>query len=218
MQKFDYIIIGAIASPRILLASGIGDKNELKAPGIVCRQHLPGVEEHLQDHVDSMVTVRSPQSLSIGVSFYALPQLLAAPFKYLLQRMGWWTSNYTEAGGFARTRFAEQADPGSVDADPDIQFHFTPIYRSHRGRRFEFGHGYSLFTCVLRPPGHRELAARSRLSNEISYPGSNNRQRDWLYLHQTGLPPLVTLSDSGGYRRETRSFGPPGNPPSAPPG
>ncbi len=142
---------GAIASPRILLASGIGDKNELKALGIVCRQHLPGVGENLQDHVDSMVTVRSPQSLSIGVSIYAIPQLLAAPFKYLLQRMGWWTTNYTEAGGFARTRFAEQAVPGSVDADPDIQFHFTPIYRSHRGRRFEFGHGYSLFTCVLRP-------------------------------------------------------------------
>ena len=142
---------GAIASPRILLASGIGDKDELKALAIVCRQHLPGVGENLQDHVDSMVTVRSPRSLSIGVSFHSIPQVLAAPFKYLTQRMGWWTTNYTEAGGFAKTRFAEQADPGSVDADPDIQFHFTPIYRSHRGRRFEFGHGYSLFTCVLRP-------------------------------------------------------------------
>ncbi|MCB1638603.1 MAG: choline dehydrogenase, partial [Thiothrix sp.] len=55
----------------------------------------------------------------------------------------WWTTNYVEAGGFARTPLA--------GADPDVQFHFTPIYRSHRGRRFEFGHGYSVFTCVLRP-------------------------------------------------------------------
>jgi choline dehydrogenase-like flavoprotein len=58
--------------------------------------------------------------------------------------MGWWTTNYVEAGGFARTKFAK-------GSQPDIQFHFTPIYRSHRGRKFEFGHGYSLFTCLLRP-------------------------------------------------------------------
>lgn len=58
--------------------------------------------------------------------------------------MGWWTSNFVEAGGFAYTKL------GSPEY-PDVQFHFTPIYRSHRGRRFEFGHGYSLFTCLLRP-------------------------------------------------------------------
>ena len=51
-----------------------------------------------------------------------------------------------EAGGFAKTKFAE-----ATGDDPDIQFHFTPLFRSHRGRKFEFGHGYSLFTCVLRP-------------------------------------------------------------------
>jgi choline dehydrogenase-like flavoprotein len=58
--------------------------------------------------------------------------------------MGWWTTNYVEAGGFAATDF------GTTNY-PDVQFHFTPIYRSHRGRKFEFGHGYSLFTCLLRP-------------------------------------------------------------------
>jgi choline dehydrogenase-like flavoprotein len=58
--------------------------------------------------------------------------------------MGWWTTNFIEAGGFAATDF------GTTNY-PDVQFHFTPIYRSHRGRKFEFGHGYSLFTCLLRP-------------------------------------------------------------------
>ena len=33
---------------------------------------------------------------------------------------------------------------------PDIQFHFMPGYRSHRGRLVEYGHGYALQTCVLR--------------------------------------------------------------------
>jgi choline dehydrogenase-like flavoprotein len=150
-QREVILSAGAIASPRLLLASGIGDKNDLKSLGIVCRQHIPGVGRNLQDHIDGMVTVRSQSAKSVGVSPGSLPQLIASPFKYLWYRMGWWTTNYTEAGGFAKTRFALTAEPGSIDADPDIQFHFTPIYRSHRGKRFEFGHGYSVFTCVLRP-------------------------------------------------------------------
>ncbi len=142
---------GAIASPRVLLASGIGGREELEKLGLVCRVDLPGVGENLQDHIDSMVTVRSSQPASIGISMASLPEALSSPFKYWLSRMGWWTTNYVEAGGFAKTKYAEQAESGSREADPDVQFHFTPIFRSHRGKKFEFGHGYSLFTCVLRP-------------------------------------------------------------------
>ena len=54
-----------------------------------------------------------------------------------------------EAGGFARTPLAE--------AVPDVQFHFVPGYRSHRGRLFEWGHGYAVHTCVLRPKSIGEL-------------------------------------------------------------
>ena len=143
---------GTIVSPRILLASGIGDREQLKELGIECRQHVPGVGENLQDHIDSMVTVRSAKPETIGVSAATLiPHVFPAPLKYFFSRKGWWTTNYVEAGGFAKTRLAEAAEPGSADADADIQFHFTPLYRSHRGKKFEFGHGYSVFTCVLRP-------------------------------------------------------------------
>jgi len=136
---------GAIESPRILLSSGVGDREELKKVGVTCQHNVPGVGENLQDHLDTMVTVRSNKSESIGVSWRSLlPQVFTSPFNYLFRRMGWWTSNFVEAGGFADTKL------GSPDY-PDVQFHFTPIYRSHRGRRFEFGHGYSLFTCLLRP-------------------------------------------------------------------
>lgn len=143
---------GTIASPRILLASGIGNQAELQALGIECKQHVPGVGENLQDHVDSMVTVRSPKAVSIGISWATLlPHILPAPFQYWLKRKGWWTTNYVEAGGFAKTKYADSAPAASAEADPDLQFHFTPIFRSYRGRRLEMGHGYSLFTCVLRP-------------------------------------------------------------------
>ncbi|MGY8870972.1 MAG: GMC family oxidoreductase [Pseudomonadales bacterium] len=143
---------GTILSPRILLASGIGDKAALNELGIECKLHLPGVGENLQDHVDSMVTVRSSKSQTIGISLGTLlPHIIPAPFKYWLARKGWWTTNYVEAGGFAKTKLADAAEPDSADADPDVQFHFTPLFRSHRGKKFELGHGYSVFTCVLRP-------------------------------------------------------------------
>jgi choline dehydrogenase-like flavoprotein len=134
---------GAIASPRLLLASGIGDAAELESLGIDVRHHLPGVGKNLQDHVDCMITVRSASAKTHGVSWKSLPAVLASPFKYLSARKGLLTTNFSEAGGFARTLYANQ--------EPDIQFHFFPNFRSHRGRFFEFGHGYALHTCVLRP-------------------------------------------------------------------
>ena len=139
------ISAGAIDSPRLLLASGIGDKKELESIGIECKNNLTGVGKNLQDHLDCMVTVRSDNKESIGISWKSLiPNVLTAPFNYYFNKMGWWTTNYVEAGGFAKTKESD-------GKNPDIQFHFTPIFRSHRGKKFEFGHGYSIFTCLLKP-------------------------------------------------------------------
>ena len=146
---------GAIESPRILLSSGIGNKKELEKEGITCHLNVPGVGENLQDHLDTTVTVRSNKAESIGVSWRSfLPQVITSPFNFLFRRMGWWTSNFVEAGGFAATKLG-------APEYPDVQFHFTPIYRSHRGRKFEFGHGYSLFTCLLRPHSKGSVKLKS---------------------------------------------------------
>jgi len=146
---------GAIESPRILLSSGIGSKEELEKVGITCTHNIPGVGENLQDHLDTMVTVRSKKAESIGVSWSSLlPQVLSSPFNFFFRRMGWWTSNFVEAGGFAATKLG-------TPEYPDVQFHFTPIYRSHRGRKFEFGHGYTLFTCLLRPHSKGSVKLKS---------------------------------------------------------
>lgn len=149
---------GSLGSAHLLLKSGIGPKAELEAAGVACRVNLAGVGKNLQDHVDGLVTVRSKSPLSLGFSLGSLPKVLVSPFKYLAQKMGWLTTNYVEAGGFARTPLAE--------ALPDVQMHFVPGYRSHRGRLFEWGHGYAIHTCVLRPKSIGEVrlgAGRSLL-------------------------------------------------------
>lgn len=134
---------GSIGSPHILLKSGIGPAAELEAAGIPLVHPLPGVGKNLQDHLDGLVTVRSGNPLTLGFSLAAWKPILTSPFNYLFRRKGWLTTNYVEAGGFAATKLSSD--------EPDIQFHFVPGYRSHRGRLFEWGHGYAIHTCVLRP-------------------------------------------------------------------
>lgn len=147
---------GAINSPKILMASGIGPADELRRIGITPVLDLPGVGKNLQDHIDGMITVRSRSTRTLGLSLANLPRIAAAPFQYFARRKGMLTTNYVEAGGFAKTRHANGL--------PDIQFHFVPGYRSHRGRLIEYGHGYAIHTCVLRPKSAGEI----RLSRDSS--------------------------------------------------
>ena len=72
------------------------------------------------------------------------------------------TTNYVEAGGFAKTKHA-----GNGPAD--IQFHFVPGYRSHRGRLIEYGHGYAVHTCVLRPKSIGEIRLGANGTLEIDH-------------------------------------------------
>ena len=152
---------GSLGSPQILLNSGIGPRAELEAAGVPVVCDSPGVGKNLQDHLDGLVTVRSPSPLTLGFSWGSLGNVLLSPFKYLLQKKGWLTTNYVEAGGFARTPLA--------DALPDVQFHFVPGYRSHRGRLFEWGHGYAVHTCVLRPKSIGELRLNAQRELEIDF-------------------------------------------------
>ncbi|WP_241024288.1 GMC family oxidoreductase N-terminal domain-containing protein [Paraburkholderia sp. Ac-20340] len=140
---------GALGTPQLMLASGIGPKAALEQAGVEVRHDLPGVGKNLQDHLDGLITVRSNSTKTLGFSLGALPDVIAAPLRYMFGQKGWLTTNYVEAGGFART-------PLSADL-PDVQFHFVPGYRSHRGRLFEWGHGYAVHTCVLRPKSIGEV-------------------------------------------------------------
>ena len=152
---------GALGSPHLLMKSGIGPRQALEAAGITVHCDLPGVGQNLQDHLDGLVTVRSPSAMTLGFSWRSLPQVLTAPWRFWRQKRGWLTTNYVEAGGFAK------ALPDS--AEPDVQFHFVPGYRSHRGRLFEWGHGYAIHTCVLRPQSRGALRLNPDRSLALDY-------------------------------------------------
>ncbi|WP_407495318.1 GMC family oxidoreductase [Pseudooceanicola sp. MF1-13] len=134
---------GAIGSPDLLLRSGIGPGAQIKGFGGDVVHDLPGVGANLQDHTDVMIICRTKSTAPWGVSARALPKLAIHGLNWMTRRRGMLSSNMVEAGGFIRSQPSEPR--------PDLQFHFIPGLKSHRGRLVEYGHGVSLHTCILRP-------------------------------------------------------------------
>ena len=146
------VAAGAINSPQLLLLSGIGPAEDLKRLGIEVKCDLPGVGENLQDHQDVMLCFSSPKHTLYGYSWRALPWMLAAPFRYLFQRKGPFTSNTVESGGFVRSR------PGL--AQPDVQILLGPEFMN-QNRSIPKGHGFSFHAQVMQPKSRGRLTLAS---------------------------------------------------------
>ncbi len=142
---------GAIASPQLLMLSGIGRPEELNALGIQTVAESPQVGRNLQDHLDFCTLSKCTQKVSYDFNFL---QELTVAGRYLLTRSGPGVSNIAEAGGFVRSRLAP-------DRRPDIQFHFAPAQLDDHGRHRLGGHGYTLHACALRPLSRGHLSLRS---------------------------------------------------------
>jgi choline dehydrogenase len=142
---------GAIASPQLLMLSGIGRPDALRKLGIPVLADRAEVGRNLHDHLDFCTLVKSTRAVTYD--FNAWQEVLVG-LRYLLTRSGPGVSNVAEAGGFARTHLAP-------DARPDIQLHFVPAQLDDHGRNRLGGHGYTLHACALRPLSRGHLSLRS---------------------------------------------------------
>lgn len=142
---------GAIASPQLLMCSGIGPAAELERAGVAVRLAHPDVGRNLQDHLDYCTLQRCTQPISYD--FNAFEEALAG-LRYLIRRDGPGASNVAEAGGFLRSALA-------TDARADLQFHFVPAQLDDHGRNKLPGHGYTLHACYLRPQSRGHIGLRS---------------------------------------------------------
>ena len=147
---------GALNSPQLLMLSGIGPAEHLRQHGIAVLKDLPGVGGNLQDHLDVCTMTRCTQ----GLSYDQLSDVSVA-LKYYLFKSGPGTSNIAEAGGFLRSRLAE-------DERPDIQFHFVPAQLDDHGRNRLPGNGYTLHACGLHPRSRGRLSlASARATDKV---------------------------------------------------
>ncbi|WP_346096354.1 GMC family oxidoreductase [Streptomyces olivaceiscleroticus] len=135
---------GAIGSPQLLLRSGIGDADELKALGITPVADLPGVGRHLQDHL-SVPVLRYAQH-PVTLTGADTPANIA---RYLLARRGPLTSNVGEAVAFVRST--------PELAAPDLELIFAPVPFVRHGLEAPAEHGVTIGVILLQPESHGRI-------------------------------------------------------------
>ncbi|MEP6897360.1 MAG: choline dehydrogenase [Rhodanobacter sp.] len=140
---------GAINTPQLLMLSGLGPAGHLREHGIRVIADLPDVGGNLQDHLDICTLDRSTRKIT-----YDHLNELTTGLRWLLRHDGPGTSNIAEAGGFVRSRLAE-------DPRCDLQFHFVPALLDDHGHHRLPGHGYTLHACCLHPSSRGRLRLRS---------------------------------------------------------
>ena len=78
---------GAINSPQLLMLSGIGDADHLKEMGIPLVEHVPGVGQNLQDHLELYVVQRCKKPVSL-LKYQKGPRMIAVGVQWFLNQTG----------------------------------------------------------------------------------------------------------------------------------
>ena len=143
---------GALASPQLLMVSGVGDADELKPHGIEVIHELKGIGKNLQDHLQARPVYKTNlPTINTEVSNLFKQGMIA--LQYAATRKGPMAMAASLGTGFLKTR--EDLET------PDIQFHIQPFSAD---KIDEGPHPFSAFTASvlqLRPEsaGHIELTS-----------------------------------------------------------
>jgi choline dehydrogenase len=167
---------GAINSPQLLQVSGIGNADELRAVGVDLRHHLPGVGEHLQDHLEVYVqhACTQPVSMAPNLMWWRRPMIGA---QWLFARRGPGATNHFEAGGFIRSN--DQV------AYPNTMFHFLPIAVRYDGSAPAGDHGYQVHVGPMYSNSRGSVKIRSadprvKPALRFNYLSTPEDRREWV--------------------------------------
>lgn len=146
------VCAGAVQSPQLLMLSGIGDPDELKAQGIEVIHAAPQVGKNLQDHLDVVVAHEMTQKMSAHSKQAGLKKIVVA-LDFLARRKGAGTDNFLQAGAFLKSR--EGLDR------PDIQLHLVNAIMIEHGFQEVKKDGFTVHACQLRPESRGEVGLNS---------------------------------------------------------
>jgi choline dehydrogenase len=147
------IAASAINSPKLLMLSGIGNAEHLKAAGIEPFHHLPGVGENLQDHLELLIQKVCLKPISLYSSINLVSKAMIG-MRWLLTKSGLGATNHFESAGFIRSKAGVNY--------PDIQYHFLPIAMRYDGKTPAKTHGFQTHVGPMRSPSRGHVRLRSQ--------------------------------------------------------
>ena len=163
---------GVFGTAQLLLLSGIGPADHLREHGIPVVIDRPAVGENMQDHIDYVAGFETGGTVFTGTNLRTIFRTAGALWEWIRKRTGPMTTNYAEAGGFAKS--------SPEVAVPDLQFHFVPAILEDHGREMVKEAGFSGHVCVLRPEsrGTVRLASADPAAAPLIDPGFLTDSRD----------------------------------------
>ena len=145
---------GSVATPALLERSGVGDAERLRALGIPVVQHLPGVGENLQDHLQLRLIYKVAGVRTMNVDYRSYVKRAGMVLEYALWRRGPLAMAPSQLGAFARS--APQYET------PNLQFHVQPLSLDKFGDPMHAFPAFTASVCNLRPTSRGSIHARSR--------------------------------------------------------
>jgi choline dehydrogenase len=109
---------GAINSPQLLMLSGIGGADHLKAVGIEPLIDAPAVGRNLQDHIAVSYFYKT-RTATLNDVLHPMLGKVRAGLRYMADRAGPLSLSVNQSGGFARS------DPSKKY--PNLQLYFSPV-------------------------------------------------------------------------------------------
>jgi choline dehydrogenase len=142
----------SLNTPKLLMLSGIGPAEHLRAQGIAVRADRPGVGSNLQDHLEVYIQYATRKPITL-YKYWNLWGKAWVGAQWLFTGTGPGASNQFESCGFIRSR-------AGIDY-PDIQYHFLPIAVRYDGKAVAQGHGFQVHVGPMRSKSRGEVRLHS---------------------------------------------------------
>ncbi|KAG9042583.1 hypothetical protein FS837_010675 [Tulasnella sp. UAMH 9824] len=170
---------GAVNTPQILLLSGIGPEAELSKHSIPIVHHLPGVGQHLVDHI--VFNSSFPTRPGYHTGRFLRPKnawqrlsMARALAQYMITGTGPLTTHTQECMAFVRLgdgelgrRYGGAGDDDVEDSTsgkgaPDVEMMVSPLaWRDHGHKMFDVPEAMTISTTLLRPTSRGTVTLKS---------------------------------------------------------
>jgi choline dehydrogenase len=159
------VCAGAFESPKLLMLSGVGPKDELKKHSIEIKKELEGVGKNLHDHLFFPMSALCREPISNN-HYLPLHQQAIQTINYLFTKSGPLSIGPLEAVAFFKS---------SVDQPtPDIQFQFSPtnagdgnVADMYNLATFPFTDGFTVLPTQVRPTSRGFVGLKSANPTEV---------------------------------------------------